>query len=173
MVEQPVLEHDLKTRSRILPNGVRLRIPGNRSKKSDASRNSRAFALQLKQLSEESYSPPVEDRMASNFPASSNYRSISTVNPPTPLKSIPLQDLQPNLLGSFTPNVRNRPPASSEKLYNTVSGATGRHLSASSTFFCDETERSFSRNSNEEQGFTEASTNLDGSTWSLAWVEVW
>jgi len=173
MVEQPP-SHDLKNRSKILPNGVKLRIPGNRSRKSDAPRNSRAFALQLKQLSEEHSSSVFSEKMSPSSASSRGNRSFSTIVAPTPLKSIPVQNLTKNtqnLLGSQTPNVGNRPTASAEKLYNTISGATGRHLSASSTFFHDEYEESSNIRMNRKQDFTESLTSYDGSTWSLLLVE--
>ena len=173
MVEQPQ-NTEVRNRNRILPNGVKIRIPGNRTKKNDASRNSRAFALQMKQLSEKSGSPILGERIAPNaFPCLDN-RSNNVIGNPRPLKSFPVQDLahlKRDLSGSL--NNISRSSSSTEKRYGTVSGATGRHLSATSSTFDTDNNDDYGNftedRRNKPQEFNRASTisSYEGSTWSL------
>ena len=168
MVEQPD-PAEFKARNRMLSSNVKLRMPGNRSKKNDASRNSRAFALQLKQLSEGSSSPPVMRTPSPNI-SSRHFGRTSSAKNTSPLKAVPLQNLaniNSDLSGSLThlheKNSR-KVSTTSEKLYNTVSGATGRHLSQESTFFQDEYISSTRNVTRQEYG------QFQGSTWSLKYV---
>ena len=166
MVERRVDRPEERLRSTVFSGNVKLRMPGMRTKKNDASRNSRAFALQLKQLSEDSASfktsqldltcsydndQPIR-RQKSLFKTFLSSKSFQLDHSAT-LKILPD--------GSVTHNQDKL----SEKLYNTISGATGRHLTEKSTLSCD--SQKDEKTKKENPNISAIKKDYNNSTWSL------
>lgn len=160
MVER-IDRDDERLRSNTLSGNVKMRIPGTRSKKNEASRNSRIFALQLKQLNEGS--PVISKKQADSLPTNDGF---SEKNDNVFRTSLPPKPFHPNDKPKSKDKVlkenslRHR-PISSEKMYNTFSGATGRHLTGQSTVFND------GINSKENRSVMALKDEVTESNWSL------
>ncbi|XP_076822571.1 uncharacterized protein LOC143468964 isoform X2 [Clavelina lepadiformis] len=174
MVEEST-PHTMKQRSQIASSyatsrTVMMRFPGmTRSKKDAASRNSRAFAMQAKsQLDLNPSSPEVE-----NFPQS---KSTSAIEPdkdgendvrraaslsPKSFAPSSLERIKKELSASLA-NLDQLESNTYPKSFNTVSGATGRHMSERSAFFHDE-----NRLNSSKVPYTSTQSIYTGSTWSL------
>jgi len=150
---------------------IKLRFPGgSRSKKEAASRNSRAFAMQASSVLTSSQTKPgrapvkavAVETIAECEPPEKNLDSLSSrllarANVPGLMTDSELSTslAQLDKIGTTVTPPRN---------YNTVSGATGRHMTEKSRFFEDE-QRNFNNNNGR---FCESTTSVfTGSTWSL------
>ena len=164
MVEQ-LQSAETKSQYSFLQNGIKFRVPRSRSKKDDAIRQSRDFARMLKQLSEDSCNKTIAGTPPTYRHSTYEQYTRENKSDDAMKTSEKLRDVAKLEKQSSISMAELNYATSSEKLYNTVSGATGRRFLPQRSFFLDEYSKKQASTENDQS--SELNSNFSGSTWSL------